>query len=75
MTYLLASYRVSLLARRAFLRGAASAFDLRGDTRRQYRFAPSSSAADARAIGADWAQVGGDLRAALDAAARERLAR
>lgn len=75
MTQLLGSFSVAALHRRAFWRGAASAFDLRGDTRRQYRFAASAAEADGRAIRNDWEQVGGDLRAALDAAAEQRLAR
>jgi hypothetical protein len=75
MTTLLGTFRVSALGRRALLRGAAGAFDLRGNTRRQYVLGSDPEIADARAIGDDWAAVGGDLRVALDAAARHRLAR
>jgi hypothetical protein len=74
MTDLLGSFSVRALQRRSFLRGAAQAFDITGNTRRQYRFARSGSEADFRALRADWYAVGDDLRAALDAAARERLA-
>ena len=75
MTQLLGSFSVSSLGRRAFLRGAASAFDLRGDTRRQYRYAANEALADCQAIREDWEQVGGDLRSAIDAAAEARLTR
>lgn len=74
MTELLGSFSVRSLARRSLLRGAASVFDITGNTRRQYRFARTGSEADFRALQADWYAVGDDLRAALDAAARERLA-
>jgi hypothetical protein len=74
MTELLGTFSVRFLARRSFLRGAASAFDITGNTRRQYRSARSGADADFRALRADWRAVGGDMRGALDAAAKERLA-
>lgn len=74
MTELLGTFSVRLLRRRAFARGAASALDLRGDTRHQYRFAHSPAQADLSAIRNDWEQVGEDMAAALDAAAHERIA-
>lgn len=74
MTELLGSFTVRSLGRRAFARGAASAFDITGNTRRQYRFAKTGPQADFRAIRSDWLAVGDDMRVALDAAARERLA-
>jgi hypothetical protein len=63
MTRLLCSFDVGWLRSRALLRGAASVLDLRGDTRRQYRWPVS----DADAPRDDWAQVTADLRSALDA--------
>ena len=75
MTALLGSFTVRSLRRHALMRGAASALDLRGDTRHQYHFSPSPTQADFEAIRDDWEQVGQDMAAALDAAARERLAR
>lgn len=74
MSELLGSFTVRSLQRRALLRGAASAFDLTGNTRRQYRFARTGSEADIRALRADFRAIGDDMREALDAAARERLA-
>jgi hypothetical protein len=60
MTFLLRTYTVRSLRRRAFLRGAASAFDLSGQTYRQYR-----TGGDDDAARTDFAAVGADLRAAL----------
>lgn len=74
MTELLGSFSLRSLRRQAFARGAASALDLRGDTRHQYRFAQTSDQADLCAIRNDWEQVGGDMAAALEAAAHERIA-
>lgn len=75
MTQLPGSFSISALGRRAYLRGAASAFDLRGNTRRQYTFTSSAAEADVSAIREDWDQVGNDLRSTLDAAAEQRLSR
>lgn len=74
MTALLGSFTVRSLRRRSWLRGAASAVDLRGDTRHQYHLMRTGEQADIAAIRNDWQTVGQDLAAALDAAARERLA-
>lgn len=74
MSELLGSFSVGALSRRALLRGAASSFDITGNTRRQYRFAKSGPQADFRAMRADWQAVGDDMREALNAAAQERLA-
>lgn len=74
MSELLSSFSVGQLHRRALIRGAASAFDLTGNTRRQYRFARSGAEADVRALRSDWEAVGADMREALQAAAVERLA-
>lgn len=65
MTTLLGSFRVSDLRRGAFLRGVASAVDLRGNTWRHYRPGRSGNDVDRAAIVGDWAAVGDDLRAAL----------
>lgn len=65
MTHLLQTYSVSALRRRALLRGAASAFDLRGNTMRQVRVGGTPEEYDARAIARDWRVVGEDLRAAM----------
>lgn len=72
MTTLLRTFDVSCLRRRAFLRGAASAFDLRGDTRRQFRLGTDPATVDAEAIRADFEAVGADLRGAMDNYAPER---
>jgi hypothetical protein len=74
MTQLLGSFGVAALSRRAFWRGAASAFDLSGNTMRQYRFVASETVADQQAIRSDWEAVGADMRTALDQAAEQRLA-
>lgn len=74
MTALLGSFTVRSLRRSAYLRGFASAIDLRGDSRHQYRFAASPERADFDALRNDWENVGQDLAAALDAEARQRLA-
>ena len=51
----------------ALLRGAASAFDLRGNTQRLYRSAPSPRIADRRALLNDMRVVREDARAAARA--------
>lgn len=66
MTRLLRTYTLRSLRRRAWLRGAASAFDLRGATYRQFRLGGDPWRADAEALGADFAAVGADLRAAVE---------
>jgi hypothetical protein len=53
--------------KRAFLRGAASVMDLRGNTTRQYRLAQTGEQADADALADDWRTVGDDLRRAMAA--------
>jgi hypothetical protein len=65
MTTLLGSFRVADLRRGSFLRGFASALDLRGNSLRQYRFRQHASDVDRAAIQSDWEAVGNDLRAAL----------
>ena len=65
MTELVGTFSVESLSRRAYLRGAASAVDLRGNTRRQYRFAKSPEQADASAVMDDWDAVGADLAGAM----------
>lgn len=75
MTMLLGTFSVSQLGRLGLLRGIGSVMDLRGNTRRQYRFARTPAEADLRAIASDWDATGCDMQAALDDAARERLAR
>lgn len=74
MTELLGSFSVRGLRRRALLRGAASALDLRGDTRHQYVFARNGAEADIRALRDDWLAVGDDMSEALESAAVERIA-
>ena len=65
MTTLLGSITVSGLRRTAALRGAASALDLRGDTRRQYEFYSSPEDADLDAIRNDWRALGDNFRSAV----------
>jgi hypothetical protein len=65
VTRLLGSFDVEWLQRGALLRGAASVMNLRGDTRRHYRWYPSPDNDDAAALAEDWAQVGRDLREAI----------
>jgi hypothetical protein len=74
MTELLGSFTIRSLRRHAYAHGAASAMDLRGNTRHQYRYSQTTAEADLAAISNDWQVVGEDLAAALDAAALERLA-
>lgn len=66
MTTLVGTWGVGQYARRSFLRGAASAFDLSGNTTRQFRLSRSPAQADAAAVAADWETVGQDLRLAID---------
>jgi hypothetical protein len=54
------------LRRRSFVRGVASAFDLVGNTRRQYRLGSDPASVDAEAVRADFEAVGEDLRAAME---------
>lgn len=68
MSRIVGSFSVKSLARRTVVEGAASAFDLRGDTRRQYWWAASDREADAKAILDDWRAVGADLWHAFEAA-------
>lgn len=65
MTRLVGSFTVQGLHKRALLEGAASAFDLRGDTRRQYSLAPTPEMADLEAICDDWEALGHDFEAAM----------
>lgn len=66
MTRLFGTLSLDRFRRRATLRGAASAFDLRGDTTRHH---PSlrDPDTDAAALRADFEAVCADLRAAIDA--------
>ena len=66
MTRLLRTWSVDRLRRRALWHGAASAFDLRGNTMRLYRLGSDPSRVDNEAIRADFEAVGADLRAAMD---------
>lgn len=61
MTVLLGTWDVDAYARTARLRGAASAFNLRGDTRWEYSPGASATQADLDALAGDWAAVGNDL--------------
>jgi hypothetical protein len=63
MTRLLGTFTVDGLMKSAALRGAASALDLRGDTRQQYRFYATPAEADLEAIRDDWRAVGAQFRA------------
>ena len=54
MTTLLGTFGVGEIARRAGLRGAASAMDLRGNTLRQYRMYRHGPQADTDALRNDW---------------------
>lgn len=74
MSELLGTFSIGSLRQSALLRGAASAFDLTGNTRRQYDFSPTPAEADLKALRADWEATGDDMRAALNEAAAERLA-
>jgi hypothetical protein len=67
MTRLLGSFSVDVLARRSWVRGTASIMDLRGDTRRQYRFYDDPDEDDAAALADDWHQIGQDMAQAADA--------
>lgn len=53
----------------SFLRGAASAFDLRGRTNRSYSLFETADEADLTAIQNDWETVSDDLGAAIHAVA------
>lgn len=64
-SHLLRTYSVRSLRRSAYLRGAASAFDLRGNTLRQYRIAADPALVDYEAVAGDWKAVGDDLRGAM----------
>lgn len=66
MTTLLRTYSVAGLRRHALLRGAASAFDLRGNNKRTFRLGGSAEQVDAEAVRSDWLAVGADLRSAMD---------
>lgn len=70
MTRLLGTASVGDYVRQSWLRGAASAFDLRGNTLREYRTYSSPQAADADAIRDDWQRVGEDLGRAVRAQER-----
>ena len=65
MTTLLRTYTIRRLGARSLLRGAASAFDLRGQTSRQYVLGSDAGVVAADAIRADFEAVGADLRAAM----------
>lgn len=62
MTTLLGTFTVNGLRRSATLRGAASAMDLRGDTKRQYLFYRTPAQADLEAIRNDWRALGDQFR-------------
>lgn len=66
MTTFVGTWTAGGLHRRSFLRGAASVFDLRGGTRRQYRAYWTPAEVDQRAVVNDWATVAGDLRGAVE---------
>lgn len=66
MSRLVGTWTVEQYARHSFLRGAASVFDLRGATLRQYRAYRTSEEVDRRAVEQDWTAVGNDLRSAVD---------
>jgi hypothetical protein len=72
MTILFNTRRIRRSGARDYLRGAASVFNLSGDTSREYNFAHSEDEADSTAIGNDWREVGDDLRNALAAHNSER---
>lgn len=65
MTTLLGTYAIDDLRRGSFIRGFATVMNLRGNTRRLYRFGASPAQVDRDAIANDWARVGDDLRAAV----------
>jgi hypothetical protein len=64
VTEIVGTARVSDFKHGAFLRGAASAFDLRGNTARHYRMSGSPSEADMRALLGDLRAVRSDMRTA-----------
>ncbi|QDZ15765.1 hypothetical protein [Humibacter ginsenosidimutans] len=66
MTLLFDTRRVSDSSLRDYIRGAASIFNLTGNTKREYNLAPTADEADARAIANDWAAVSGDLNDAIE---------
>lgn len=65
MTSLLGTWDTGSYARTAWLRGASSAFDLSGNTRRSYHFYDSVYAADFDAMKHDWETVGTDVAQAI----------
>jgi predicted RNA-binding Zn ribbon-like protein len=65
MTMLTGTWTPQRFARGSFMRGVASAFDLRGNTRRQYRWYWTPEDVDRRAVESDWLAVGDDLRTAV----------
>lgn len=58
--------RYYLAPQPSFLAGVASLFDF-GNALSTYNYSRSGEEADARAVFADWATIGDDLRAAIDA--------
>lgn len=68
MTILFNTRRVRSSSARDYRRGAASVFNLSGDTSREYKFAQTEGDADRAAIENDWREVGDDMRRALDEA-------
>lgn len=61
---------VSRSAAHDYLRGAGTVMNIRGNTRREYDFAPTPEEADSAAIANDWRAVGLDLSRAADACGR-----
>jgi hypothetical protein len=66
MTMFVGTWTADRFARRSFLRGAASAFDLRGATRRQYRAYWTPEEVDRYAVETDWQAVASDLNTAVE---------
>ncbi len=65
MTSLIGTWTVDRYSASAFLRGAASTFNLRGNTTREYRMWSSGESADRHALLDDWRVVGRDLAGAI----------
>ncbi len=64
VTRILGTITVAGLDSSATLRGAASAFNLRGNTVNEYRHYTDAVDTDMAAIAGDWQQVGADLESA-----------
>ncbi len=66
----MSDYSTFLVTKSSFLSGAASAFNLAGDTYR-YNFSKSAEAADERALRSDLLAVGEDFRGAINTVHRD----